>query len=246
VTTDREPDAGLLRPGERRVLVIEDEPRIRQVVQHALRDVATDLLEAMSGEEGLRVAVAERPDLIVLDLGLPDMEGIDVCRRLRAWTTAPIVVLSARHSEDEKTALLDAGADDYVTKPFGSAELRARIRAHLRRARMTPVPGGDAPLRVGDLVIDVARRTVTRDGTTVHLTPTEWGLLVALVTNAGKTVTHQQLFRAVWGSAHGDAQQYLRVYVAHLRRKIEIDPYAPRHVVTEPGVGYRFEPEAVP
>jgi len=246
VTTDREPDAGLLRTGERRVLVIEDEPRIRQVVQHALRDVATYLLEATSGEEGLRVAMAERPDLIVLDLGLPDIEGIEVCRRLRAWTSVPIVVLSARHSEDEKTALLDAGADDYVTKPFGSAELRARIRAQLRRARMTPVPGGDEPLRVGDLVIDVARRTVTRDGTTVHLTPTEWALLVALVTNAGKTVTHQQLFRSVWGSAHGDAQQYLRVYVAHLRRKIEPDPYAPRHVVTEPGVGYRFEPEAVP
>ena len=228
------------------MLVIEDEPRIRQVVQHALRDVATYLLEATSGEEGLRVAMAERPDLIVLDLGLPDIEGIEVCRRLRAWTSVPIVVLSARHSEDEKTALLDAGADDYVTKPFGSAELRARIRAQLRRARMTPVPGGDEPLRVGDLVIDVARRTVTRDGTTVHLTPTEWALLVALVTNAGKTVTHQQLFRSVWGSAHGDAQQYLRVYVAHLRRKIEPDPYAPRHVVTEPGVGYRFEPEAVP
>ena len=246
MTTDRASDSGLLRPGDRRVLVIEDEPSIRRVVQDALRDVATDMLEAPSGEDGLRVAAAERPDLIVLDLGLPDMEGIDVCRRLRAWTTAPIVVLSARHSEDEKTALLDAGADDYVTKPFGAAELRARVRAHLRRARMAPVPGGDEPLEVGGLVIDVARRTVTREATAVHLTPTEWGLLVALVTHAGRTVTHQQLFRAVWGSAHGDAQQYLRVYVAHLRRKIEPDPYAPRLVVTEPGVGYRFEPDPLP
>jgi two-component system KDP operon response regulator KdpE len=155
----------------------------------------------------------------------------------------PILVLSARDSESEKTALLDAGADDYVTKPFGPSELRARVRAQMRRARMAKVPGGDEPLRVGALVIDVARRTVTRDGNTVHLTPTEWGLLTALLKSAGRTITHQQLFRAVWGSAHGDAQQYLRVYVAHLRRKIEPNPYEPKHIVTEPGVGYRFEPE---
>jgi two-component system KDP operon response regulator KdpE len=224
-------------------LVIEDEPKIRGVVESALRSDVDGVLEAATGEQGLTLAEAERPDLIVLDLGLPDMEGIDVCRRLRAWTTVPIVVLSARHSESENTALLDAGADDYVTKPFGPSEFRARVRAHLRRARMAPVPGGDEPLTIGDLVIDVARRTVTRDGTVVHLTPTEWALLSALVTNAARTVTHLQLFRAVWGSAHGDAQQYLRVYIAHLRRKIEVDPYAPRHIVTEPGVGYRFEPQ---
>jgi two-component system KDP operon response regulator KdpE len=228
---------------DRHVLVIEDEPGVRRVVRDALRDEVSDVLEAASGGEGLAFAAAERPDLIVLDLGLPDMDGIEVCRQLRAWTSAPILVLSARHSESEKTALLDAGADDYVTKPFGPAELRARVRAHLRRARMTKVPGGDEPLRVGNLVIDVGRRTVTRDGTTVHLTPTEWGLLVALVTSAGKTITHQQLYRAVWGTAHGDAQQYLRVYVAHLRRKLEPDAYVPRYIVTEPGVGYRFEPE---
>lgn len=228
---------------DRHVLVIEDEPGVRRVVRDALRDEVSDVLEAASGSEGLAFAAAERPDLIVLDLGLPDMDGIEVCRQLRAWTSAPILVLSARHSESEKTALLDAGADDYVTKPFGPAELRARVRAHLRRARMTKVPGGDEPLRVGNLVIDVGRRTVSRDGTTVHLTPTEWGLLVALVTSAGKTITHQQLYRAVWGTAHGDAQQYLRVYVAHLRRKLEPDAYVPRYIVTEPGVGYRFEPE---
>jgi two-component system KDP operon response regulator KdpE len=225
------------------VLLIEDEPKIRSVVREALRQDVTQVLEASTAAEGLAVAAAERPDLVVLDLGLPDMDGAEVCRRLRAWTAAPILVLSARHSEDEKTALLDVGADDYVTKPFGTAELRARVRAQLRRARMAPVPGGDGPLTLGDLVIDVARRTVTRDETGVHLTPTEWGLLSTLVTNAGRTVTHQQLYRAVWGSAHGDAQQYLRVYVAHLRRKIEADPYAPRHIVTEPGVGYRFEPQ---
>ena len=228
---------------ERRVLVIDDEPGIRRVVKDALRPDVSIVLEARSGDEALAIAAAERPDLIVLDLGLPDMDGIEVCRRLRAWTSAPILVLSARDSEDEKTALLDAGADDYVTKPFGPAELRARVRAQLRRAGMPRVPGGDEPLHVGDLTIDIARRTVTRAGSTVHLTPTEWGLLVALVKSAGKTITHHQLFRAVWGAAHGDAQQYLRVYVAHLRRKIEPDPYEPRYIVTEPGVGYRFEPE---
>jgi two-component system KDP operon response regulator KdpE len=224
--------------------VIDDEPGIRRVVKDALREDVSAVLEARSGEEALAIAAAERPDLIVLDLGLPDMDGIEVCRSLRAWSTAPILVLSARHSEQEKTALLDAGADDYVTKPFGPGELRARVRAQLRRAGMAKMPGGDEPLSVGPLLIDVARRTVTRDGSTVHLTPTEWGLLVALVKSAGKTITHQQLFRAVWGAAHGDAQQYLRVYVAHLRRKIEPDPYEPRFIVTEPGVGYRFESDA--
>jgi two-component system KDP operon response regulator KdpE len=239
---DAELQAGSRATERQTVLLIEDEANIRRVVGDTLRpDVA--LIEAGSGKEGLELAGAERPDLIVLDLGLPDSSGIEVCRQLREWTTVPIVVLSARHSEDEKTALLDAGADDYVTKPFSPAELRARVRAQLRRARMAPVPGGDEPLIVGDLAIDVARRTVTRGEATVHLTPTEWGLLSALVTHAGKTVTHQQLFRAVWGSAHGDAQQYLRVYIAHLRRKVEVDPYAPRRIVTEPGVGYRFEPD---
>ena len=226
----------------RTVLVIDDEAGIRRVVRDALRDDVRTVIEADTGDAGLTVAASARPDLVVLDLGLPDMQGIDVCRQLRAWTTVPIVVLSARHSEDEKTALLDAGADDYVTKPFGPAELRARVRAHLRRARMAPVPGGDDPLTIGDLTIDVARRTVTRGGTSVHLTPTEWALLSALVTKAGRTVTHQQLFRAVWGSVHGDAQQYLRVYIAHLRRKIEAASFAPGHIITEPGVGYRFEP----
>ena len=243
MANDGDTRLSLLSTAERRVLVIDDEPGIRRVVRNALRDDVSTVLEAPSGSDGLSIAAAERPDLIVLDLGLPDMDGIEVCRRLRAWTSVPILVLSARDSEDEKTALLDAGADDYVTKPFGPAELRARVRAQLRRAGMARVPGGDEPLQVGDLLIDVARRTVTRNGSTVHLTPTEWGLLVALVKNAGKTITHQQLFRSVWGSAHGDAQQYLRVYVAHLRRKIEPNPYEPKYIVTEPGVGYRFEPE---
>jgi two-component system KDP operon response regulator KdpE len=223
-----------------RVLIIDDEPRIRAVVGAALREDVGEIHEAATAAEGLALATVVRPDLIVLDIGLPDRDGLVVCRELRRWTTAPIVVLSARHAEDEKATLLDAGADDYVTKPFGERELRARVRAQLRRARIRPV-AEDGPLVLGDLVIDVARRRVSRGGDAVHLTPTEWGLLVALVTNAGKTLTHRQLFRAVWGDVHGDAHQYLRVYIAHLRRKIEQDPVTPRCIVTEPGVGYRFE-----
>lgn len=227
-----------------RVLVIEDETRIRRVVRDALIDDVDEVLEAATGEAGLATAAGERPSLIVLDLGLPDRDGIEVCRALRTWTAVPIVVLSARHSEAEKASLLDAGADDYVTKPFSAVEFRARIRAQLRRARMAPIAGGDAPIVVGGITIDVARHTVGRDGEAVHLTPTEWELLSALVTHAGRTLTHRQLFDAVWGVQHGDAQQYLRVYVAHLRRKIEKDPVTPRLIVTEPGVGYRFEPDA--
>ncbi len=226
---------------ETRVLIIEDEPRIRRIVRDALRNEVDEVLEAATAKAGLATASQVRPSLVVLDLGLPDQDGIEVCRELRTWTAAPIVVLSARQSEDEKAALLDAGADDYVTKPFSAVEFRARIRAQLRRARMAPIAGGDAPIVVGGLTIDVARRTVSRNDDTVHLTPTEWGLLSALVTHAGRTLTHRQLFDAVWGVQHGDAQQYLRVYIAHLRRKIEQDPVAPRLIVTEPGVGYRFE-----
>jgi two-component system KDP operon response regulator KdpE len=226
-----------------KVLVIDDEPPIRKLLRMGLSTQGYEIIEGTNGKNGLAL-LAENPDVIILDLGLPDIPGLDLLAMIRERNErVPIVVLSSRGDETAKVQALDHGADDYVTKPFGSAELRARVKAQLRRARMTPVPGGDAPLEIGGLTIDMARRTVTRDAATVHLTPTEWGLLMALVKNAGKTVTHQQLFRAVWGSAHGDAQQYLRVYVAHLRRKIEADPFAPRHVVTEAGVGYRFEPE---
>lgn len=223
------------------VLVVDDEPKIRAVVRDALAEEHARVLEAGTAAAGLAAAARERPDVIILDLGLPDADGTEVCRQLRAWSTAPIVVLSARHLETEKVRALDAGADDYLTKPFGTVELRARIRAQLRRARMAPVPAGDQPLMVGDLTIDAARRTVTRDGATVHLTPTEWSLLQALVTHAGRTLTHAQLFHTVWGASYGDPQGYLRVYIAHLRRKLERDPYAPRYLITEPGVGYRFE-----
>ncbi len=225
----------------RTVLVIEDEQKIRDVVRDALSEPADRWFDAGTGADGLAIAAAEHPDLIVLDLGLPDMDGIEVCRRLRTFTTAPIVVLSARQGEHDKVALLDAGADDYVTKPFGPTELRARVRAQLRRARMPGESPDDQPIVLGDLVIDIDRRTVARGGDTVHLTPTEWALLVALATHPGRTLTHEQLFRAVWGKTYGQPQQYLRVYITHLRKKIEAEPYAPRFIVTEPGVGYRFE-----
>ncbi len=226
-----------LPPG---ILVIDDEPQLRRAVRHALEAEGYRVSEAATAREGLDVAAATRPDAIVLDLGLPDTDGIDVCRDLRGWTQAPILVLSARHADDQKVALLDAGADDYVTKPFSPDELRARLRALLRRA---PATASDASsqVRCGTLVVDLARRTVTRAGASVHLTPTEWELLRAFVTNPDRTLTHQQLFKAVWGNAFGDAQQYLRVYVGQLRRKIEDDPVRPRYIKTEPAVGYRFE-----
>jgi len=222
------------------LLVIDDEPQIRRVIRNALKHDVGRVLEAGTGGEGVDLAAAERPNVIVLDLGLPDTSGLEVCREIRRWSAAPILVLSARHAEQEKVALLDAGADDYVTKPFGPAELQARVRALLRRAVTAPADGPRV-IRVGDLVMDVDARTLTRRGEWVRLTPTEWDLLHALATRAGRVLTHQQLFASVWGAgAHGDAQQHLRVHVAHLRRKIEDDPVRPRYITTEPGVGYRF------
>jgi two-component system, OmpR family, KDP operon response regulator KdpE len=221
--------------------VIDDEPQIRRVLRNALAADETRVLEAASGRAGIDLAAAERPDLIVLDLGLPDGPGIDVCRDIRSWSTAPIVVLSARHSDQEKAALLDAGADDYVTKPFSTVELLARVRAQLRRARMTATDAGDTGITADGVTIDLVKRSVSRDGVAIHLTPIEWELLRALATHAGRTMTHAQLFAQVWARSHGDAQQYLRVHVASLRRKLERDPVRPRLIITEPGVGYRFQ-----
>ena len=221
--------------------MIDDEPHIRSVIRTALEADGASFIEAGTGEAGLQLARQRRPEMIVLDLGLPDIDGLDLCRSIRSWSAVPILVLSARHGENEKATLLDAGADDYLTKPFSTVELRARIRAQLRRARMEPVPGGDGLVAIGGLTIDITRRTVTRNGELVHLTPTEWDLLRTLLEHAGRTMTHRQLFDAVWGRHHGDAQQYLRVYVANLRRKLEIDPLRPSMILTEPGVGYRLD-----
>jgi two-component system KDP operon response regulator KdpE len=225
---------------ESTILVIDDEPQIRRVVRNALAGEAVRVLEAAAGQAGIDLAAAERPDLIVLDLGLPDAAGASVCREIRKWSSVPIVVLSARHSEAEKVAMLDAGADDYVTKPFSTAELQARVRAQLRRARTAALPGDAGPVSADGLAVDTARRSVSRDGVEIHLTPTEWDLLRAFVGQAGRTLTHDQIFRAVWGRSPGDPQAYLRVHVANLRRKIERDPVRPVLIVTEPGVGYRF------
>jgi len=223
------------------VLVVDDEPQIRRVVRNALEGIADEVLEADSAREALDLAASAQPSLVILDLTLPDRDGLDVCRDLRAFTSVPLIVLSARHGDRDKATLLDAGADDYVTKPFSTLELQARVRAQLRRA--ASAGRSDSRLEIGALVIDLARRVVQRDGAEVHLTPTEWALLRAFVSNQGRTLTHQQLFRAVWGRAEGDAQQYLRVYVGQLRRKLEADPVRPKLIRTDPAVGYRFDPE---
>ena len=224
----------------RTILVVDDEPLIRRVVRDALADGDTRTIEAATGREAIEVARNERPDLVVLDLGLPDVPGIDVCRTVRGWTDVPILVLSARHSDAEKVLLLDNGADDYVTKPFSTSEFQARVRALLRRA---PRDEADSHIVAGDLVLDRVAHTATVDGVDVHLTPIEWQLLRTLATKPDRTLTHRQLFASAWpGRVHGDAQHYLRVHMTHLRRKLEREPARPRHIVTELGVGYRFVP----
>ncbi len=229
------PDADL-------VLVIDDEPQIRRAVRDALRDVTANVNEAANGSDGVDAASAGRPDLVVLDLGRPDMEGVEVCRAIRRRSAVPIIVLSARHSELEKVDLLNAGADDYVTKPFSVLELAARAKAQIRRAKTLAATAGSlAPVAIGNLLVDTVNRRVSRDGVQIHLTPIEWQILATLLGAAGRTLTHQQIFDAVWGREFGSPQQYLRVHITNLRRKIEVDPAAPQVVITEPGVGYRVE-----
>ena len=223
------------------ILVVDDEFQIRRALKNALREVADRVVEAETGAEGLDLAATHHPDLVVLDLGLPDMAGADVCREIRLFATMPIVVLSARHSEEDKVRLLSLGADDYVTKPFSTVELLARVKAQLRRARTQLIAPSETPVVIGDLTFDVTRRVLTKAGETVRLTPIEWNIVRALVVAAGRTLTHQQLFDAVWGREFGDPQRYLRVHITNLRRKIETSPSSPKYVVTEPGVGYRFE-----
>lgn len=225
------------------ILVIDDEPQIRRAVRNALSDTGIVVAEASTGRDGIDAAATQRPALVILDLGLPDVTGLEVCRDIRSWSSAPIIVLSARHSDREKVEVLDAGADDYITKPFSTVELQARVRVQLRRARETPLSESSVPIEVAGLRIDLVKPGLTRGGDVVHLTRTEWDLLRALLKHAGRTLTHRQLFTAVWGNSFGDAQQHLRAHIRNLRRKIESDPVRPRLIVTEPGVGYRFEPE---
>jgi len=225
------------------VPIVDDEPQIRRALRTALGAHDYAVLEADAGESALATAASSRPDLLVLDLGLPDIDGVEVIRRLRAWSSAPVIVLSVRDDQVGKVAALDAGADDYLTKPFAMEELLARIRAALRRT----APSGDgAQLRFGDLRIDLDKRRVAISGELVHLTPTEYDLLEALVTNPGKLLTHAWLLQRVWGPRYGDESHYLRVYVRQLRRKLGDDATAPAFILTEPGVGYRWLPDPDP
>jgi two-component system KDP operon response regulator KdpE len=220
-----------------RVLVVEDEPGLRRALMINLRARHYEATAASGGAEALAVAAAQPPDVVVLDLGLPDMDGTEVIEGLRGWTEVPIIVLSARSSQDDKVVALDAGADDYITKPFGMDELLARLRAALRRTGSGP----DVPVvETASFTIDLAAKRASAHGEAVRLTPTEWHLLEVLIRNEGKLVERRPLLQEVWGPAYESETNYLRVYMGQLRRKLEPDPAHPRHLITEPGLGYRF------
>jgi two-component system, OmpR family, KDP operon response regulator KdpE len=225
------------------IVLIEDEAPIRRFLRVALTGQGYRLFEAATGEAGLVEAATRQPDLIILDLGLPDLDGLEVIRRLREWASVPIIILSARGQERDKIAALDAGADDYVSKPFGIGELLARMRVALRHAAHGAGDLGESVVEVGELRVDLGRRQVTVAGNAVHLTPIEYRLLATLIRHAGKLLTHQHILREVWGPNQIDQAQYLRVYVAQLRRKLERDPARPRYLLTEPGAGYRLASE---
>jgi two-component system KDP operon response regulator KdpE len=227
------------------VLLVEDEQQMRTFVRLALTAHGHRVFEVDTGKEALQQTAAHTPDLILLDLGLPDMDGLEVTRQLREWTATPIIIISARGQEREKVEALDAGADDYLTKPFGSAELMARIRVALRHAARTAQDPLTSVVTIGGaLRVDLAKRLVFQGESEVHLTPIEYKLLVALTKHAGMVLTHKQLLDQVWGPGHGHQMQYLRVYMAQLRQKLEENPAHPRYLVTEPGVGYRLKSEA--
>ena len=224
------------------VVLIEDEPQIRRFLRATLTSQGYRLFEAATAADGLVEVASRQPDVVIVDLGLPDLDGLEVIRRLREWSKVPVIVLSARGQERDKVTALDAGADDYVSKPFGAGELLARLRVALRHAAGA-AHEDSAAFRVGELQVDLLRRHVTVDGHEVRLTPIEYKLLTTLVRYAGRVVTHQQLLREVWGPTHDDQSHYVRVYMAHLRHKIEAEAARPRYLLTEPGVGYRLAAE---
>ncbi len=221
------------------ILVVEDEADIRRFVRMTLQAEGHAVHEADSVQRGLIEAGTRRPDLLVLDLGLPDGDGIELIRSLRHWSASPVIVLSARSQETDKIAALDAGADDYLVKPFGAGELTARVRAQLRRYRL-PTQGGEPEIAFGDIRIDLTRRTVERGGTLLHLTPIEYKLLTHLASQPDRVVTHQQLLKLIWGPGHLEDTHYVRVHMANLRKKVEGNSSMPRHLLTESGIGYRF------
>jgi two-component system KDP operon response regulator KdpE len=220
------------------VLIVDDEPQIARALRVALSSRGYDVRTAGNGETALDLVASAPPDVILLDLGLPGIDGVEVVRRLRGWSRVPVIVVSVREAQSDKVAALDAGADDYLTKPFGMDELLARIRAALRRAG--PDGPGNAVVRFGEIEVDLTKRLVRREGGSIHLTPTEFALLEAMVTNPGKLLTHRWLMQRAAGGASGSASQYVRVYVAQLRRKLEDEPTRPRWILTEPGLGYRW------
>ena len=227
------------------VVVIEDEPQIRRFVRTALEAEGWQVYEADNARKGLSEAGTRKPDLLVLDLGLPDGDGLDLIHDVRGWSSVPIIVLSARNDEGDKIAALDAGADDYLTKPFGLGELLARVRANLRRQRAavddSVTRTDDNPIvKFGEVTVDQHTRLVRRAGAEVHLTRTEYRLLTVLIANTGRVLTHRQLLSQVWGPSHVDQSHYLRIYMGHLRQKLEADPTQPQHLLTETGVGYRL------
>jgi len=221
------------------VLIVEDEKQIRRFVRTALEEEGCRVFEAETSAKGLLEAGSHRPDLVMLDLGLPDGNGVDFIRDLRGWSDVPILVLSARSNEKDKIQALDAGADDYLTKPFGVGELQARARALLRRQNRNEA--ASPTVEFGDVKVDLSRRLVMRAGEPVHLTPIEYRLLCVLLANSGKVLTQRHLLREIWGPTSVESNHYLRVYVGHLRQKLEVDPTQPRHIQTETGVGYRFQ-----
>jgi two-component system, OmpR family, KDP operon response regulator KdpE len=225
------------------VVLIEDEPQIRRFLRATLTGQGYRLFETATGADGLVEVASRQPDVVVIDLGLPDMDGLEVIRRLREWTAVPIIVLSARGQERDKVTALDGGADDYVSKPFSAGELLARLRVALRHSAGASHEGDEAAFTVGELQVDLLRRHVTVGEAEVKLTPIEYKLLATLVRHAGKVVTHQQLLREVWGPTHEDQSHYVRVYMAHLRHKLEAEPARPRYLLTEPGIGYRLAAE---
>jgi two-component system KDP operon response regulator KdpE len=231
-------------PGSK-ILIVDDEPQIRRFLRASLSAHDYEVIEADNAANAIKIITVEKPDLVVLDLGLPDMDGLEVIERVREWSQVPILVLSIRADESDKIAALDRGADDYITKPFGMGELMARMRAALRHRQQSE--GESAPVvALGDITVDLAKRQVTRQGQPVKLSKKEYELLRVLVSHPGKVMTHQQLLREIWGDAYVEETQYLRVYVGQLRQKLETDPGRPHLIITEPGVGYRVQGEEAP